>query len=76
MAKLPIVSGKEVVRVLELAGFSKIRQRGSHVFMAKGEPKVCVTVPMHREVARGTLRAIITSAQLTVEKFAALLDEI
>lgn len=73
MAKLPIVSGAEVVRALERSGFSVLRQRGSHVSLGKRDPTVVLTVPLHDEIARGTLRTIIRQAGLTVDEFVALL---
>jgi predicted RNA binding protein YcfA (HicA-like mRNA interferase family) len=58
MAKLPIVSGTDAVKALKRLGFFVDRQRGSHVVLKKittdGE-RGCV-IPMHREVALGTLR--------------------
>ncbi|TVQ30846.1 MAG: type II toxin-antitoxin system HicA family toxin [Phycisphaeraceae bacterium] len=70
MNPLPVVSGKETIRALERLGFERKRQRGSHVVMAKkGETVRVVTVPLHQEIARGTLRAIIRQADLRVEDF-------
>jgi len=74
MPKLPVVSGSEVVRALEKACFQQMRQRGSHVIMIKrAERLYAVTVPMHKELAPGTLRSIIRDAGLTVEEFVDLL---
>ncbi len=72
---LPIVSGKDAVRAFEKAGFAVIprRGKGSHTVMAKdGHPGI-LTIPDDREIRRGTLRALIRSAGLTVEKFVELL---
>lgn len=60
-----------MVRALEKAGFTFIRQRGSHIFMAKDE--TVVPVPRHKEIKKGTLMAIITEAGLTKEEFLDLL---
>lgn len=57
MPKLRRVSGEEAIRALERFGFTRIRQRGSHVILKKHTPEGtfgCV-VPLHRELAIGTL---------------------
>jgi len=66
---LPILSGKEVVRIFESLGWEVSRQRGSHIIMTKPGEIVTLSVPNHRPVARGTLRSLIRSANLTVEEF-------
>ena len=73
MSGLPGVSGRECVRALEKAGFSVIRQRGSHISLVRDHPFAQVVVPDHRELDRGTLRAIIRQAGLTVDEFLELL---
>lgn len=73
MSKLPVVSGAECVKALEKAGFTVYRQRGSHIVLVRPQPPAQTTVPNHRELDRGTLRAIIRQAGLTVEEFVALL---
>jgi len=56
MSMLPVLSGREVVKVLVSMGWSVTRQRGSHIILTKlGEPAT-LSVPDHKEVARGTLR--------------------
>lgn len=57
---LPVVSGAEVVKALITAGFFEVSQRGSHVKLRKGD--ATVIVPMHKELAAGTLRSIIRHA--------------
>ncbi len=66
MAKIKIFSGKEVCRILSEHGFVNVRQRGSHIVMQKRLPGTTITVPVpnHRELDRGTLRAIIRQSQL------------
>ncbi len=71
MASLPVLSGQEVVRVFESFGWSVSRQRGSHVVMTKENEIVTLSVPNHKEVARGTLRSLIRSSNLTVAEFIA-----
>lgn len=71
MPKLIRVSGEEVIRRLERLGFRQVRQRGSHVVMRKDTPdgEVGCSVPLHKELAVGTLRGIIRQSGLTVEEF-------
>lgn len=75
MSKLPVVSGKEVVKALAKVGYAFDHQRGSHMVVRHGQPPHRrITVPDHREVAKGTLRSIIRQAGLTVDEFQALLQ--
>jgi len=73
MAKLPVILGAKAVRVFEKAGWRQDRQRGSHVVMLRPGSNVSLSVPQHRELAPGTLRALIRSAGMTVDQFVALL---
>jgi predicted RNA binding protein YcfA (HicA-like mRNA interferase family) len=73
MSKLPRVSGRECVRALEGAGFHFKRQEGSHIVLRRDDPFCQVVVPDHRELDRGTLRAIIQGAGLSVDEFVKLL---
>jgi predicted RNA binding protein YcfA (HicA-like mRNA interferase family) len=71
MAKLPIVSGTEAVKALQRLGFLVDRQRGSHVVLKRNTPqgaRGCV-IPMHREVALGTLRSALRKAVVSPEEF-------
>jgi predicted RNA binding protein YcfA (HicA-like mRNA interferase family) len=71
---LPRVSGREVVAALSKVGFRVDRQKGSHIVLRQdAAPYRRITVPDHREIAKGTLRAIIRQAGLTVEEFQDLL---
>jgi predicted RNA binding protein YcfA (HicA-like mRNA interferase family) len=75
MPRLPRVSGAEAIRALERLGFTQIRQRGSHVVLKRvGPDRVagCV-VPMHIELATGTLRSILKQAGITIDEFVAKL---
>ena len=69
--KLPRVSADEVIRSLERLGFVKIRQRGSHVTLKKktSAGDIGCVVPLHRELAIGTLRSILRQAAVTPEEF-------
>ena len=73
MTKLKRVSGEKVVKTLRKMGFTVARQRGSHVVLKKVGVDVTVgcVVPMHKEVAIGTLFNILKQAQITVEDFTA-----
>jgi len=69
MAKLPRgLSGWEVVRALGRLGFTTARQTGSHVNLRRSTPEgdIPVTVPLHRSLKVGTLRAILRQAQVDV----------
>jgi len=66
--KLPVISGIELVKALSKIGFQIDHQTGSHIILRKEvEPFTRITVPKHREVAKGTLRAILRQSGLTVE---------
>ncbi|PSB05327.1 hypothetical protein C7B76_31765 [filamentous cyanobacterium CCP2] len=73
MSKLPVISGVECVRVLEKIGFLVERQRGSHIILVREKPRTTVSVPNHKELDRGTLRAIIRQVDLSVDEFVDLL---
>ena len=66
MPKLPSVSGKKVIKSLNKLGFVVVRQRGSHVFMQKGEQSV--TVPLHNPVKKSTLKSILNQARISLEE--------
>lgn len=71
MPKLGRVSGEEAIRALERLGFARIRQRGSHVVLKRQTPEgeVGCVVPLHRELAIGTLRGILRQAKVTPDEF-------
>ena len=70
MSKLPRLSGRECVTILERFGFRIVRQRGSHIVMRRDDPFAQVVVPDHKEIDRGTLRAIIRQAGLQPDDLA------
>ena len=70
MPNVPLLSGREVVRVFEKLGWQVARQRASHIILVKEGARATLSVPDHKEVARGTLRALIRAAGLTVDEFA------
>jgi predicted RNA binding protein YcfA (HicA-like mRNA interferase family) len=73
MPKLPVLSGEQVVRAFERAGWRRDRQRGSHVVMLREGLNVSLSVPQHRELAPGTLRSLIRLSGMTVAQFLELL---
>ena len=75
MPKLPVLTGNEVIRVLEKVGFQVIRQKGSHVRMKHEDGRV-VTIPVHagKNIGRGLLGKILRDAELTREEFIELLE--
>lgn len=73
MSGLPRISGRECVKALEEAGFKFKRQEGSHIILRRNEPFAQLVVPDHKELDRGTLRAIIRQAGISVGEFTKLL---
>jgi predicted RNA binding protein YcfA (HicA-like mRNA interferase family) len=71
LSKLPPLSWREVVKALTKAGFKVVRQKGSHLILAKDER--IVPVPKHEQIKIGLLMAIIEEAGLTKEEFLELL---
>ena len=71
MASVPVLSGRQVVRVFESFGWQFARQSASHIILVKQGETATLSVPDHREVAKGTLRSLIRSAGLTVNEFVA-----
>ncbi len=72
MPRLPVLSGPELVRLLQRAGFAVVRHKGSHVSLQKGEYKT--VVPLHDELAKGTLLGILKQCAVTREDLLALLQ--
>jgi predicted RNA binding protein YcfA (HicA-like mRNA interferase family) len=73
MSKLPRISGRECMKALEKAGFQFKRQEGSHIVLRRTDPFAQLVVPDHKELDRGTLRAIIRQADMNVDEFIKLL---
>lgn len=73
MSKLPVVSGQKVIKALQNLGYVIRSQEGSHVHL-RHLNRPPLTIPNHKEIARGTLRAIIRQANLSVEEFTQLLS--
>ncbi len=67
MPELPHISGKEAIKIFERLGFNIARQKGSHVVLRRSD-KGCV-IPIHKELAIGTLRSAIRQAGISAEDF-------
>jgi len=65
--ELPILSAKEIIKILNSLDFKIVRQKGSHVVLRKNNLG-CV-VPMHKEVAIGTLKSVLKQANISVDDF-------
>jgi len=73
MGRLTNISGREAAKAFQRAGWKKIGQVGSHLVMVKPGVRANLSIPQHRELSVGTLRALIRNAEMTVEAFIALL---
>lgn len=73
MGKLGNISGKETAKAFEKAGWIPLGQVGSHLVMVKPGVRVNLSIPQHKELSAGTLRALIRNAGMTVEEFLQLL---
>jgi len=68
MSKLPQVSGSDVIRALQQLGFTVRRQHGSHIIMRRDDPFTRTPVPNHRQIDRGTPRAILRQTKITADE--------
>ncbi|MBI4146841.1 type II toxin-antitoxin system HicA family toxin [Candidatus Woesearchaeota archaeon] len=74
MPKLPLISGQELIKLFGKVGYEVDHQTGSHMILRhKDAPHRRLTIPNHKELSKGTLRAIIRQAGLTREEFENLL---
>lgn len=73
MGRLGNISGKEAVNAFKKAGWEPIGQVGSHLVMIKQGVRVNLSIPQHKELSVGTLRALIRDSGLTVDEFLGLL---
>ena len=70
MTKLPVVSGKNVVKALHKIGYEIDHQTGSHIILRHFFPPYKrITVPNHKEIAKGTLKSILRQVKLSIEEF-------
>lgn len=66
MPKQPVISGLELIKLLEKLGYVKVRQKGSHIRLKK-ECEIGnhnITIPNHKEIAKGTLNDILNKIAL------------
>ena len=75
MPKLPVISGKELITALKKAGFVEVRQKGSHISLQKITSEITykTVVPLHRELAKGTLIDILNQTGLSRDNLLDLL---
>ena len=73
MARLANISGKEAATAFQKAGWKVLGQVGSHLMMVKPGIRINLSVPQHKELSVGTLRALIRHAGMTVDEFLNLL---
>lgn len=74
MGILPVISGQQAIKALNKIGYEIHHQTGSHIILRQGiAPFRRLTIPNHKELKKGTLRAIIRQAGLTVDEFNNLL---
>jgi len=73
VSRIPTISGKDCIKALKKIGFYQKRRESSHVILRRDNPFAQVVVPDHQQLAKGTLRAIIRDADLSIEEFIALL---
>lgn len=73
MTRLPQLSGPDLVRALQSVGFTVRRQQGSHIIMRRDDPFAQTVVPNHRQIDRGTLRAILRQIDLSADELIKLL---
>ena len=69
MSRLPQISGQECVAILERFGYRFLRQKGSHIVLRRDDPFSQLIVPNHKQLDRGTLRAIIRQTGISVDVF-------
>lgn len=73
MSRLGNISGKEAVKAFQKIGWRQLGQVGSHLVMVKPSSRVNLSIPQHKELSTGTLRALIRYAGISVEQFLELL---
>ena len=73
MGRLNNISGKEAVRAFGKAGWQVVGQVGSHVVMTKNGIRANLSIPQHKELSVGTLRALIRASGMNVDEFLQIL---
>ena len=76
MPKLPVLSGKGMIKILSKIGFEHLRTKGSHAILNKlDNGKITIPVPLHKELSKGTLRSIMRQADLNLDDLLELLKK-
>jgi len=75
MSKIPSLTAKKIIKVLQKAGFVKDRQKGSHLILVNPKTKARTVIPVHqgRTIKKPLVKAIINNAKLSVEEFLEML---
>jgi len=73
VSKLPVVSGREAAKAFQRDGWALVRWCGSHMILTKEGEEATLSIPDHKELGRGLLRALIRDAHLTIDGFSELL---
>jgi len=74
MPKLPVLSGKDIIKALSKIGFQHVRTSGSHAILNKEDNgKITIPVPLHKELAKGTLKSIMNQAEIDLENLLKIL---
>lgn len=68
MARLPVLSGRQIIKILEKIGYQAVRERGSHIRLSCPKRR-SITVPDYKMVSRGLLRKILRDAELSASEF-------
>jgi predicted RNA binding protein YcfA (HicA-like mRNA interferase family) len=69
MPQIPLLKPREAIKIFEKFGWVISRQKGSHIIMTKENNIATLSVPNHKEVARGTLKSLILKSGLSIEEF-------
>jgi len=69
MPKVPLLKPLEVIKIFEKLDWTVARQKGSHIIMTKPHNISTLSIPNHKEVARGTLKSLILKAEISIEEF-------
>ena len=69
MPPVPVLKPRDVIKAFQKMGWQTVRQRGSHIIMTKEDNIATLSIPNHPEVARGTLRSLISRSGLTIDEF-------
>ena len=75
MSRFANLSGKKAAKAFEKAGWQTVGQVGSHLVMTKQGRRANLSIPQHRELSIGTLRALIRCAEMTTDEFLELLGK-